>query len=100
MGEYILYCNGKSFRGNYDDRFLVKLSKSAVIMMPNAKKKELSCERAGEMVLVDHADDRIFLSDLVQAMLAELIAARKRKRLNPRRNNRGILCEVIQIKRS
>ena len=36
MGEYIIYYRGKVVGGIYDDRFLVKSTKSAVAMMPNA----------------------------------------------------------------
>ena len=37
MGEYIIYYRGKVVGGIYDDRFLVKPTKSAVAMMPNAE---------------------------------------------------------------
>lgn len=36
MGEFIIYYRGKIVGGIYDDRFLVKPTKSAVAMMPNA----------------------------------------------------------------
>ena len=36
MGEYIVYYRGKVVGGIYDDCFLVKLTMSAVAMMPNA----------------------------------------------------------------
>ena len=36
MGEYIIYYQGKIVGGIYDDRFLVKPTKSAITMMPNA----------------------------------------------------------------
>lgn len=39
MGKYILYYKGKIVGGIYDDRFLVKLTKSAVSMMPKAAKE-------------------------------------------------------------
>lgn len=35
MGEYIIYYRGKIVGGIYDDRLLVKPTKSAVAMMPN-----------------------------------------------------------------
>lgn len=78
MGEYILYCQGKVFGGIYDDRFLVKPTKSALAIMPNAK-KELPYEGAKEMLLVDNVDDREFLQNLVQAMVPELPAVKKKK---------------------
>lgn len=61
-----------------DDRFLVKPTTSALAMMPNAK-KELPCEGAKEMLLVDNVDDRAFLRDLVQALVPELPAVKKKK---------------------
>ena len=36
MGEYIVYYRGRIVGGIYDDRFLVKPTKSAAAMMPNA----------------------------------------------------------------
>ena len=36
MGEYIIYYRGKIVGGIYDDRLLVKPTKSAVALMPNA----------------------------------------------------------------
>ena len=35
MGEYLLYYKGKLFGGVYDNRFLVKPVKSAVLLMPD-----------------------------------------------------------------
>ncbi len=56
MGEYILYCQGKVFGGIYDDRFLVKPTKSALTVMSDAK-IESPYEGAKEMLLVDNLDD-------------------------------------------
>ena len=36
MGEYIIYYRGKIVGGIYDDRFLVKPTKSAKALMPEA----------------------------------------------------------------
>ncbi|MBR0088463.1 MAG: TfoX/Sxy family protein, partial [Clostridia bacterium] len=47
MGEYIIYYRGKVVGGIYDDRFLIKPTKSAVNMMPNAD-MELPYEGAKE----------------------------------------------------
>ena len=71
MGEYILYYRGKVFGGIYDDRFLVKPTKSAKAMMPDAD-MELPYEGAKEMILVDDVDNREFLRELVEAMYEEL----------------------------
>lgn len=77
MGEYILYHRGKIVGGIYDDRFLVKPTKSAVAMMPDAA-RELPYEGAKEMLLVDNVENRAFLKDLLEAMDGELPAPKKR----------------------
>lgn len=78
MGEYILYYRGKVFGGIYDDRFLVKPTKSAAAMMPNAE-IEVPYEGAKEMLLVDDIDNKNFLRDLLEAMYDELPAPKKKK---------------------
>ena len=45
MGEYILYWRGRIIGGIYDDRFLVKPTKSAVAMMPEADREEMKMRR-------------------------------------------------------
>ena len=35
MGEFIIYYHGKIVGGIYDDRFLVKLTKTAIALMPD-----------------------------------------------------------------
>ena len=78
MGEYIIYWRGKIIGGIYDDRFLVKPTKSAVAMMPDAS-RELPYEGAKEMLLVDNVDSREFLEELLTAMYDELPAPKKKK---------------------
>ena len=73
MGEYIIYYRGRIVGGVYDDRFLVKPTKSAAAMMPDAE-RELPYEGAKEMLLVDNVDDREFLQKLLEAMYKELPA--------------------------
>ena len=71
MGEYIIYHKGKIVGGIYDDRFLVKSTKSALAMMPEAE-KALPYEGAKEMLLVDKVEDRTFLQKLIEAIYEEL----------------------------
>ena len=78
MGEYILYWRGKIIGGIYDDRFLVKPTKSAVAMMPDAA-REIPYEGAKEMLLVDNVDSREFLAELITAIYGELPAPKKKK---------------------
>ena len=77
MGEYILYYRGKVIGGVYDDRFLVKQTKSALAMMPDAD-MELPYEGAKEMILVDDVDNKEFLKALIEAMYGELPALKKK----------------------
>ncbi len=79
MGEYIIYYKGKIVGGIYDDRFLVKPTKSAKELMPDAS-YELPYDGAKEMLLVDNTDDREFLAELFNAMLPELPSPKKKKK--------------------
>ena len=78
MGEYILYYRGKVVGGIYDDRFLVKPTPSASAMMPDAL-MEQPYEGAKEMLLVDNVENKAFLRELLEAMIDELPAPKKRK---------------------
>lgn len=77
MGEYIIYYRGKIVGGIYDDRFLVKQTKSALALMPEAG-LELPYEGAKEMILVEEVDNREFLKELLDAMYPELPASKKK----------------------
>ena len=81
MGEYILYCRGKIIGGIYDDRLLVKKTRSALELMPAAI-CELPYEGAKEMLLVDEVDRKEFLTKLFGTMYDELPS--------PKRKNNGI----------
>ena len=78
MGEFIIYYRGKVVGGIYDDRFLVKPTKSALAMMPNAD-MEVPYEGAKEMILVDDVENREFLRELLGVMYEELPAPKKKK---------------------
>lgn len=78
MGEYILYYHGKVFGGIYDDRFLVKPTKSAVKMMPEAG-LEAPYEGAKEMLLVDDVENKEFLRKLVETMNDDLPVPKTKK---------------------
>ena len=67
MGEYILYCRGVIVGGLYDDRLLVKPTKAAKELLPDAP-TALPYPGAKEMLLVEELDDRAFLTDLLRAM--------------------------------
>ena len=78
MGEYILYHQGKVIGGIYDDRFLVKPTRAAAAMMPDAV-METPYEGAKEMLLVDNVENREFLRELLKAVYEELPPPRKKK---------------------
>ena len=77
MGEYILYYKGKIIGGIYDDRLLVKPTKTARTMMPDAA-EEIPYPGAKAMLLADEIDDRDFLCRLISAIAADLPAPKKR----------------------
>ena len=76
MGEYIIYYRGKVVGGIYDDRFLVKPTRSAAALMPDAE-RELPYEGAKEMLLVDDVENKEFLRELFEAIYEELPEKRK-----------------------
>lgn len=78
MGEYIIYYRGKTVGGIYDNRMLVKPTKSAVAYMPAAD-RELPYDGAKEMLLVEDVDNREFLNGLFNAMYDDLPAPKKKK---------------------
>ena len=79
MGEYILYYRGKIVGGIYDDRLLVKKTKSALECMPAAV-CDFPYEGAKEMLLVDEVDNKEFLTKLFEAMYDELPLPKPRRR--------------------
>lgn len=79
MGEFIIYYRGKIVGGIYDDRLLVKPTKSAIARMPTVS-YELPYEGAKEMLLVDEVDNKAFLTGLFNAMYDELPAPKAKKK--------------------
>ena len=77
MGEFILYYHGKIVGGIYDDRLLVKKTRSALKLMPAAI-CELPYEGAKEMLLVNEVDIKEFLTRLLEAMYEELPSPRRK----------------------
>lgn len=79
MGEFIIYYRGRIVGGIYDDRFLVKPTKSAISYLPMAS-HVLPYEGAKEMLLVEKVDDKEFLAGLLRAMYEELPEPKPKKR--------------------
>ena len=71
MGEFIIYYQNKIIGGNYDDRFIVKQTKSSKKLMPDAP-LELPYEGAKEMLLVEDIENKEFLKELFDSMVDEL----------------------------
>ena len=76
MGEYVLYYGGKVVGGVYDNRLLVKPTKSAFALLSNAP-KEQPYEGAKDMLLVEDIEDKELLKKLFEAMYEELPEPKK-----------------------
>ena len=76
MGEYIIYYRGKVVGGIYDDRFLVKPTKTAIRMLSDAE-REIPYDGGKEMLLVD-TEDKTFLREPVESMYNDLPEPKKR----------------------
>lgn len=76
MGEYIVYYKGKVVGGIYDDRLLLKPTKSAENLI-GSPVYELPYVGAKNMLLVDNVDDKEFLAELIKATYEELPAKKK-----------------------
>ena len=76
MGEYVLYYGGKVVGGIYDNRLLVKPTKSAFALLSNAP-KEQPYEGAKDMLLVEDIEDKELLKKLFETMYEELPEPKK-----------------------
>ena len=81
MGEFILYYRGKIVGGIYDDRLLVKKTRSALELMPEAV-CNLPYEGAKEMLLVEEVDSKAFLTNLFKVMYDELPLPKQKRKNN------------------
>lgn len=77
MGEYILYFRGKVIGGIYDNRFLLKPTKTAVEMVENPV-FEPPYEGAKEMLLICEPFEGHFLNKLIEAIYEDLPKQKKR----------------------
>lgn len=77
MGEYIIYYRSKIVGGIYDDRLLVKKTKSALKLMP-ATICDFPYDGGKEMLLVEEVDNKGFLTELFDAICGELPMPQKR----------------------
>lgn len=70
MGEYIIYYRGKIVGGIYDNRLLIKPTKSAVDYIANPS-YELPYDGGKEMILVDNVDSKEYLTQLFDVIYKE-----------------------------
>ena len=78
MGEYILYMWGRVVGGIYDNRLLIKPTKSALALIENVK-YELPYEGARNMLLIEDIDNKDLLSELFLAVYKDLDLSKKKK---------------------
>ena len=71
MGEYLIYCRGKLVGGVYDDRLLVKPTKSALALLPDAPREE-PYPGGRPMLLVTEMENKRLLQELLEAMADEV----------------------------
>ena len=71
MGEYLLYCRGRVVGGVYDDRLLVKDTKSTRALLPEAP-WELPYPGGREMLLVSAMENKSLLQQLLEAVSKEV----------------------------
>ena len=81
MGEFILDYRGKIVGGIYDDRLLVKKTRTALELIPEAI-CALPYEGAKEMLLVDEVDSKAFLTKLFEAMYDEFPSPKQKGKNN------------------
>ena len=71
MGEYLLYRDGKLFGGLYDNRLLLKITKSSATMLKDYD-SDFPYVGGGEMILFPEPYDPNLLREVVEAMCMEL----------------------------
>ena len=79
IGEFTIYYRGKIVGGIYDDRLLVKPTKSAISYIPTVI-YEIPCENTKEMLLIEEVDNKDFLTGLFDVMHDELPTPKPKKK--------------------
>ena len=67
MGEYLIYCRNRLVGGVYDDRLLVKPTKSALALLPDAPREE-PYPGGRPMLLVTEMENKRLLRELLEAV--------------------------------
>ena len=71
MGEYLIYCRNRLVGGVYDDRLLLKPTKSALALLPDAPREE-PYPGGRPMLLVTEMENKRLLQELLEAMADEV----------------------------
>lgn len=71
MGEYLIYCRGKVVGGVYDDRLLVKATKSAAALLPDAPREE-PYPGGKPMLLVTEMENKPLLRELLEGIAGDI----------------------------
>lgn len=79
MGEYVVYYRDKVIGGIYDNRLLVKVTKSSTELLPEAP-LEIPYKGAKEMLKIENPDDHELIATLFEAMYDELPARKTKKK--------------------
>ncbi|MBR4462164.1 MAG: competence protein TfoX [Erysipelotrichaceae bacterium] len=80
MGEFVIYSQGKVIGGIYDDRFLLKKTKSALELLKDTGNIQTAIpyEGAKEMLVAD-IDDRELTCRLIEAITDDLPEPKKKR---------------------
>ena len=71
MGEYLIYYRNRLVGGVYDDRLLVKPTKSALALLPDAPREE-PYPGGRPMLLVTEMENKRLLQELLEAIADEV----------------------------
>ena len=71
MGEFLIYCKNKLVGGGYDDRLLVKPTKNARALLPDAP-MEAPYPGGKPMLLVTEMENKRLLQELLEAVADEV----------------------------
>ena len=71
MGEYLIYCRNRLVGGVYDDRLLVKPTKSALALLPDAPREE-PYPGGRPLLLVTEMENKRLLQELLEAVADEV----------------------------
>ena len=71
MGEYLIYCRNRLVGGVYDDRLLVKPTKSALALLPDAPREE-PYPGGRPMLLVTEMENKRLLQRVLEAIADEV----------------------------